>query len=137
MHFILSSIPPKSQQKVSLIYDIASKKCSNLKNSGFYHVKQPLISMILCLCFLISPPFRGQGRYQRICFVVFLENKRKEKLLLRFSDLQLYVAYRADNIQKIISATSASNGSLIEWKIALFHKKNIFWQINVCSKSID
>ena len=24
------------------------------------------------------------------------------------------------------SATSASNGSLIEWKIALFHKKNIF-----------
>ena len=27
-------------------------------------------------------------------------------------------------------ATSASNGGLIEWKIALFHKKN-FWQIKV------
>ena len=25
---------------------------------------------------------------------------------------------------KNFSATSASNGSLIEWKIALFHKKN-------------
>ena len=28
-------------------------------------------------------------------------------------------------------ATSASNGGLIEWKIALFHKKKNFWQINV------
>ena len=31
---------------------------------------------------------------------------------------------------KNFSGTSASNGGLIEWKIALFHKK-FFWQINV------
>ena len=37
---------------------------------------------------------------------------------------------------KIVSATSASNGNLIEWKIALFQKKK-FCQINLRSKSSD
>ena len=36
---------------------------------------------------------------------------------------------------KNFSSTFASNGSLIEWKIALFHKKNC--QINIHSKSGD
>ena len=35
-----------------------------------------------------------------------------------------------NSINNNFSETSASNGSLIEWKIALFHKKK-FWQINV------
>ena len=35
---------------------------------------------------------------------------------------------------KIFSANCSSNGRLIEWKIALFHKI-FFCQINLCSKS--
>ena len=32
---------------------------------------------------------------------------------------------------KIYLATFASNGGLIEWKIALFHKKRKFWQVAI------
>ena len=51
----------------------------------------------------------------------------------------LWISFQKSNIGwpqhqipfKNFLATSASNGGLIKWKIALFHKKN-FWQINLC-----
>ena len=57
-----------------------------------------------------------------------------KKLLAFGSDLEPYGDFfffcRCRIPFKIFSATSASNGSLIKWKMALFQKKN-FWQINV------
>ena len=79
--------------------------------------------------------YRGSPTYAKITNAVpyfhdFGLCMRKWGIFVLVGDLLQYIPF------KIFSATSASNGSLIKWKIALFHKKNILadrrtaWTIN-------